>query len=79
MLSLLLSVGLGASAVLAQNSTVGKTCTISSKYTSSNGTANDSPAIASAFADCSSGGTVVFSEGQSYTRHNTFKRKSDCS
>ena len=72
MLPLLLTVGLGASAVLAQNSAVGKTCTVPSKYTTSNGTADDSPAIASAFADCASGGTVVFSEGQSYARHRIY-------
>jgi polygalacturonase len=65
MIPLLLSLGLGASAVLAQNSTFGKTCTIPSKYAYSNGTEDDSPAIASAFAACSSGGTVVFSEGKS--------------
>lgn len=64
MIPLLLSIGLGASAVLAQNSFVGKTCTIPSKYTSSNGAEDDSPAIASAFAECASGGTVVFSEGK---------------
>jgi polygalacturonase len=69
MLSLLLSFGLGASAVLAQNSTVGKTCIIPSRYTISNGTADDSPAIASAFTDCANGGTVVFSEGQSYAQY----------
>jgi polygalacturonase len=65
MIPLLLSLGLGASAVLAQNSTVGKTCTIPSKYASSAGIEDDSPAIAAAFAACSNGGTVVFSEGMS--------------
>lgn len=64
MIPSLLAVGLGASAVLAQNSTVGKTCTIPSKYSSSGGIEDDSPAIALAFAECAKGGTVVFSEGQ---------------
>jgi hypothetical protein len=70
MISLLLTIGIGASAVLAQNSTVPKTCTIPSKYQSSNGTADDSPAIASAFAECKTGGTIVFEEGVDY---NVFK------
>ena len=64
MISLLLSIALAASTVFALNSTTGKTCTIHSEYASSNGTFDDSPAIASAFADCASGGTVVFSEGK---------------
>lgn len=66
MISLLLTIGLGASAVIAQNSTAPKTCTIPSKYKSSNGTADDSPAIASAFAECKTGGTIVFEEGVDY-------------
>ncbi|KAK5133325.1 hypothetical protein LTR08_007850 [Meristemomyces frigidus] len=43
-----------------------KTCNIPSKYASSNGTADDSPAIAAAFAQCATGGTVVFAEGVDY-------------
>lgn len=39
-----------------------KTCTVKS----SNGTADDSPAIASALAQCSSGGTVLFEHGVDY-------------
>lgn len=77
MISLLLSIGLGASAVFAQNSTVGKTCTIPSRYTTSNGTEDDSPAIASAFADCASGGTIVFSEGRSYAMYHKLHHKPD--
>jgi polygalacturonase len=77
MIPLLLSLGLGASSVLAQNSTVGKTCTIPSKYASSNGTEDDSPAIGSAFAACSTGGTVVFSEGKSQVRDYTFDDRTD--
>lgn len=61
MLSLLLSVGLGASAVFAQNSTVGRTCKIPG------GTDDDSPAIKRAFAECGTGGTIEFSAGVDYT------------
>jgi polygalacturonase len=77
MISPLLLVSLCASAAFAQNSTVGKTCTIPSRYASSNGTADDSPAIASAFADCASGGTVLFSEGLSFARDRISDHKSD--
>lgn len=71
MVSLLLSVGLGAAAVLAQNSsTPGQTCTIPSKYEESNGTEDDSPAINAAFQKCGISGKVVFSEGVDY---NVFK------
>jgi len=42
------------------------TCTIPSTYKSSGGTADDSPAIASAFAKCSQDATIVFSEGADY-------------
>jgi hypothetical protein len=47
-----------------------KRCTITSKYSSSNGTADDSPAVASAFAKCSTNSVIVFSEGVNY---NIFK------
>lgn len=67
MIPLFLTVGLGAAAVLAQNST--KTCTIPSKYASSNGADDDSAAINAAFEDCRTGGTVVFSEGVDYNVH----------
>jgi len=43
-----------------------QTCTIASQYAASNGTADDSPAIASAFAQCADGGTILFSEGVDY-------------
>jgi polygalacturonase len=43
-----------------------KICTIPSKYGSSNGTADDSPAISAAFAECAKDSTVVFSEGVDY-------------
>jgi hypothetical protein len=42
------------------------TCTILSKYKSSGGKADDSPAIVSAFAKCSQDATIVFSEGVDY-------------
>ena len=44
----------------------GKTCTIASKYLSSNGTSDDSPAVASAFAECSKDATIIISEGIDY-------------
>lgn len=43
-----------------------RACVIPSKYASSNGTADDSPAIASAFARCSTNAVIVFSEGVDY-------------
>lgn len=43
-----------------------KTCTIASKYASSNGTANDSPAVSAALASCSENSIIVFSEGVDY-------------
>lgn len=62
MIPLLLSVGLAASAVFAQNSTVGRTCVVPSN----GGTEDDSPAISKAFADCANGGTIEFSAGSDY-------------
>ncbi|ESZ92752.1 hypothetical protein SBOR_6864 [Sclerotinia borealis F-4128] len=47
-----------------------RTCIIPSKYESSNGTADDSPAIAAAFAKCSSNSIVEFKKGVDY---NVFK------
>jgi len=63
-----LSVGLLAAQALAHPPSYhhAQTCKIPSKYASSNGTADDSPAIASAFAICANGGTIVFSEGVDY-------------
>ena len=43
-----------------------RACVIPSTYASSNGTADDSPAIASAFAECSRDAVVIFSEGVDY-------------
>ena len=43
-----------------------KACVIPSNYKSSNGTADDSHAIASAFAKCSTDSVIVFSEGVDY-------------
>jgi polygalacturonase len=43
-----------------------KVCVIPSQYSSSNGTADDSPAVASAFAKCSSDSIIIFSEGVDY-------------
>lgn len=66
--SLLLSLGFCATVAVAQCPAhyPAKTCTIPSCYASTNGTGDDSPAIASAFAECADGGTVVFSEGVDY-------------
>ncbi|KAE8442151.1 hypothetical protein EG329_003802 [Mollisiaceae sp. DMI_Dod_QoI] len=41
-------------------------CVIPSKYLASNGSADDSPAVAAAFAKCSSNSVIVFSEGVDY-------------
>ncbi|THV47848.1 hypothetical protein BGAL_0284g00020 [Botrytis galanthina] len=43
-----------------------KTCTIPSKYKSSNGTADDSPAVAAAFVKCSSNSIIEFKKGVDY-------------
>jgi polygalacturonase len=43
-----------------------KTCVIPSSYASSNGTTDDSPAIAKAFAQCSKDAIVTFSAGVDY-------------
>ena len=62
-----LCVALLTNSVFAQTSPgSSQTCTITSQYVESNGTIDDSPAIASAFAQCASGGTIVFSEGVDY-------------
>ena len=63
-LASLLSTALLANSALSQSSA--QTCTIASQYASSNGTLDDSPAIAAAFAQCANSGTVVFSEGVDY-------------
>ena len=43
-----------------------KTCVIPSKYSSSNGTADDSPAIITVLAECSSNAVITFSDGVDY-------------
>lgn len=43
-----------------------KECTIPSNYDSSNGTADDSPAISTALAKCSHNSTIIFTEGTNY-------------
>ncbi|CCD34365.1 glycoside hydrolase family 28 protein, partial sequence [Botrytis cinerea T4] len=43
-----------------------KTCTIPSKYKSSNRTADDSPAVAAAFVKCSSNSIIEFKKGVDY-------------
>ncbi|KAI9695474.1 MAG: hypothetical protein M1820_008576 [Bogoriella megaspora] len=43
-----------------------KTCVVPSSFEASNGTIDDSPAIASAFIECSQDATIVFSEGVNY-------------
>lgn len=56
---------LGVAFVACSSSTV-MTCTVPSKYQSSNATADDSPAVASALARCSHNAVVIFSEGVDY-------------
>ncbi|KAH9828920.1 glycoside hydrolase family 28 protein [Teratosphaeria destructans] len=41
-------------------------CTIPSQYAASNGKADDSPAIAAAFAECATDATITFVEGTDY-------------
>lgn len=43
-----------------------KKCIIASEYKSSNGTADDSPAVAQAFPDCSKNSIIAFQEGVDY-------------
>lgn len=43
-----------------------KGCVVASQYASSNGTADDSPAITKAFKDCAQGGTIHFQPGVDY-------------
>lgn len=43
-----------------------KICHVQSEYTSSDGIADDSPAIATAFAECGVNGVVAFAEGVNY-------------
>ncbi|KAL2222673.1 putative exopolygalacturonase C [Thermoascus aurantiacus ATCC 26904] len=45
-------------------------CIIPSEYKSSNGAADDSPAVAKAFADCSQNSVIVFEEGVDYNIFN---------
>ena len=56
----------GFSLQIRQSGGQQNTCTIQSKYKSSSGKADDSPAIAAAFAKCAQDSTVVFSEGVDY-------------
>jgi hypothetical protein len=49
-----------------RQSTQQHTCTVASQFKSSNGKADDSPAIAAAFAKCAQDSTIVFSEGVDY-------------
>lgn len=50
----------------AYASTRNRTCIIPSNFLSSNGTADDSPAVASAFAKCSRDAVITFGEGLDY-------------
>lgn len=47
-----------------------RVCVIPSIYALTNGTGDDSPAIAAAFKDCSSNAVIVFSEGTDYNVFN---------
>ncbi|KAF2097651.1 pectin lyase-like protein [Rhizodiscina lignyota] len=52
-----------------------KSCVIPSKYSSSNGTADDSSAIATAFAECSTDAVITFSEGVNYNVYQPISAK----
>jgi polygalacturonase len=47
-----------------------KACVIPSSYASTNGTADDSPAIYAAFAECGADAVIIFSEGVDYNVFN---------
>ncbi len=47
-----------------------QTCVVPSQYLTSNGTADDTPAIASALAKCSKNAVITFSEGVDYNVFN---------
>jgi len=68
--SVLCASALAVSALAAPPPTYHQTCNIPSQYASSNGTADDSPAIAAAFAKCANGGTISFAEGVNYNVFN---------
>ena len=55
-----------ASSLGVRQSSQHSTCTVPSKFKASGGTADDSPAIAVAFAQCAQDSTIVFSEGVDY-------------
>ncbi len=55
-----------ASTLQIRQSSQQNTCTVPSKFKSSGGVADDSPAIAKAFAQCAQDSTIVFSEGVDY-------------
>lgn len=54
-------------ALSASHASGSKTCIVASKYASSNGIDDDSPAVAKAFADCATNGVVQFKLGVDYT------------
>ncbi|KIW30020.1 uncharacterized protein PV07_05799 [Cladophialophora immunda] len=64
--SILQLVTWAASLEMRQSSGGQNTCTIASKYKSSGGKADDSPAVAAAFARCAENSTIVFGEGVDY-------------
>lgn len=66
---------LASTAVLASPPSYSKTCVIPSKYSSSKGSADDSAAIASAFAECSENAVITFSEGVDYNVYQPISAK----
>lgn len=64
--ALLGAAALGSYALAQSPPSYRQTCQVPSSFAASNGTANDSPAIAAAFARCAQGGVVSFAEGVSY-------------
>lgn len=53
-------------AISASHAFKSKTCIVASKYASSNGTDDDSPAVAKALADCATNGIIQFKLGVDY-------------
>lgn len=67
LLSAVLGLVLAATQVLsAPSNSKQKVCTVKSSYKSSNGTADDSPAVLKAFAECSTDSLIHFQEGVDY-------------
>ncbi|OJJ33941.1 hypothetical protein ASPWEDRAFT_41827 [Aspergillus wentii DTO 134E9] len=64
--SLALAISLPLALAANSNSSRSQRCVIPSKYRSTNGTADDSPAVSKAFAQCATDSVIVFQDGVDY-------------